>query len=403
MSSSKNVINAETLIREIKKSNPKSPNFSIENIIYAGKTKEMRKLIDQLYIQNGLGAVKSGITRSLYGVNFAGTPNMMPVNRDSYGFTFFTKPLMNMSDDNLRNDRILSQLLNKDPNSIHRLIRCSLDSGILHTGNDPKLNGWKSPFINPNSAFIPILSNNLLSMSGWPDMDSQTFTSGSGNWREEFSFVDGIVKDYRTWDATCSFRNIDGNLILNMFFYWVLYQAGVAAVGNLMPYPIMNLSHEIDYQTAIYRLITDQTRTKLTGIARTIAYPLSVPIGRSFDFDAEQVYNTEHNQVSISFRCAGAEYNDDILISEFNRVVELHDPDFRGERRLKNYLQLPPSLYRLFNGMAQPRINTHTYDIEWWVSKTDLERNRALITQSTMEKGQSKPFIDQLNQLNKRG
>ena len=398
------IINLDQLVSDVLKANPDNPNFTIENIILAGQNENMRKLIDQVYIQSGFGAVKSGITRSLYGVNFAGTPNMVPINRDSYGLTFFTKPLMNMSEDNLRNNRILAQLLNTDANSSHRLIRCSLDSGLLRTNeSETRFTGGGSPFVNPKSPFIPILSNNLLSMSGWPDMDAQIFTSGAGNWREEFSFVDGIVKDYRTWDATCSFRNIDGNLITSLFFYWLLYQASVAVVGDLMPYPIMNLSHEIDYQIGIYRLVLNAQRDTVTGIAKTIAYPTSCPIGATFNFEANEALNGEQHQVSINFKCHGAEYNDEIVIDEFNRLVGYHDPDFRDERREQNYLLLPPSLYRVFNGLAQPRINPYDYKLEWWVSNEDYNKHKEMLLQTGMEKGQATSFVEQLNQLNKKG
>lgn len=398
MSSSK-ILNIEDIVKQVVSVNPNNPKFTIENIILAGKTGEMSRLIDQVFMQSGLGSVKSGITRSLYGVNFAGTPNAMPVKRDSYGLTFFTKPIMNMTEENLRSNRIMSQLLNRDANSIHRLIRCSLDAQVFNDKSTGS-RAYRSPFVNPKSPFIPILSNNLLSMSGWPDYDSQTFTSGSGNWREEYSFVDGIVQDFRVWDATCSFRNVDGNIILNMFFYWIIYQACVSAVGDLMPYPVMNMCHEIDYNTAIYRILLDQSKTRVTGIARTIAFPLTCPIGAEFNFESDQVYNQENQQVSIQFRCHGAEYNDDILIAEFNRTVELMDGDFTDDKRESQYVLLPKALYRIFNGLAQPRINETTYELEWWVSNEDYAHYRPLLGQDISNGMRENSLLEQTRRLN---
>lgn len=401
MNNSKPVLSIDDIIKSIKSSNPKDNSFTIENIYKAGKVEDMKRVIDQIYIQNGFGSVKAGITQSLYGINFAGTPNMMNINRDHYGLTFFTRPLMNMTTDNLRQNRIMSQLLNKDPRSIHRLIRCYLDPRIFD-GRSKTTVGWGSPFVNERSPFIALLSNNLLSMSGWPDMDAQVFTSNAGNWREEYSFVDGIVKDYRSWETTCNFRNIDGNIITNLFFYWLIYEASVAAVGDLIPYPVLNLCHEIDYNTAIWRITLDATYRRVTGIARTIAYPITCPIGAQFNFESEKNMNMSNDQVSIQFKCHGAEYNDDILIEEFNRLVALFDPDFEEKVRQKNYIRLPFSLYHIYNHKAQPRINPVDYSMEWWVSMEDFNNHKGLFMQNIIPASQAVSIEDQIKAMNNK-
>lgn len=398
MSSNSHIVQLDELIRAVTAANKDNPRFTIENVILAGKTEEMARLIDQVFIQGGLGPVKSGLTRSLYGVNFFGGSATMPLNRDRYGLTFFTRPMMNMTSDNLLSDRIMSKLLNEDENSIHRLIRATLDAQVLGSHNLPR---FDSPFINPRSAFIPILSNTLVSLSGWPDLDSQTFTSAAGNWREEYSFVDGIIQDYRTWDMTCNFKNVDGNIITNLFFYWVIYQACVAGVGNLLPYPIMNLGNEIDYNTAIYRVTLDGTNTFMTGIARTIAFPLTCPKGAQYNFESDQTLNLDQKQVSIQFRCHGAEYDDDILVYEFNRAVELMDPDFRDHNRNRNYVKLPKSLWRVFSGKAQPRIDPMTYEFEWWIEDAEYRSYLTLTDAVDANSVLLQNTRDQVNAINK--
>lgn len=381
----KKVVSLEDVINAIKQANPSNPAITIENIIGSGQSANMAKLIDQLFIENGFGSVKSGVSRSLYGVNFAGTPNSLPINRDHTGFTFFTKPLMNMTTDNLRQSRTLSGLLNTDETSVHRLIRASLDAQVFNEDNRAANSSYKSPFINPNSPFIPILSNNLLSMSGWSDYDVQTYTSASGNMREEFSFADGVVRDYRTWDMSCSFRNLDGNLITMLFFYWVLYIEAVAITGECLPYPVMNLQHEIDYMTGIYRFTLDPSLTYITGFAKTIGFPVTCPIGNMFNFDSDKTYNDDSHQVSIQFRCHGAEYNDPIIVREFNRAVELMDPNFRAQSRNSYYLQIPKSLYRTFNGLCQPLIDEDSFEFQWWVPISIWEEHVPILRQRYSE------------------
>lgn len=363
----KETLTIDDIIANIKNVNPDA-NVGIENIIKSGNATNMMHVIDNLFIKYGVGPIKSGITRSLYGVNFASVRSLMPINKDNYGFTFFTRPCMNMTTDNLRSNRIMSQLLNTDEKSIHRLIRTYLDPQRIPVD----YRQFKpSPFVNDDSPFIPLLSNNLISMSGWPDYDAQTYTSGAGNYREEYSFVDGILKDYRVFDLTCSFRNLDGNVILNLFYYWLLYEALVAMGDELVPYPEMNVFHEIDYNTAIWRITLDEQKEYITGIARTIAYPITCPIGAMFNFEFDRVYNDENDQTSIQFKCHGAEYNDDILVDEFNRLVELFDPSFRGGNKVNNFKLLPLHMYKIYNGLAVPRINPVNYKLEWWVSNDD--------------------------------
>lgn len=390
------IIHLDDIIKDILAANPDNPRFTIENILLAGKEEAMSNIVEQVFLQSGYGSVKAGITRGLWGINFAGGSNNMPINRSTYGLTFFTKPMMNMTTANLSNDRIMAKLLNPDENSVHRLIRASLDTQSF------AMERWDSPFVNPRSPFIPILSNNLLSMSGWPDLDSQTYTSSSGNWREEVSFVDGIIKDFRAWDATCSFKNIDGNIITDLFFYWCIYMAAVSAVGNLAPYPVLNLNHEIDYNTAIYRINLDSNWRKLTGIARTIAFPITCPKGSEFNFERDRTFNTDNDQVSISFRCHGAEYNDDILIREFNRAVELTDPDFTPDKRPAKYVQIPHSLYRIFNGLAQPCIDEDTYELEWWVPYETYQEYSPLFTNGNLVGMYAEAPENQVRRMNPR-
>lgn len=396
--SNSHIIHLDELIKAVVSANKDNPRFTVENVILAGKTEEMSRLIDQVFIQSGMGSVKGGLTRSLYGVNFAGTGAILPLNRDRYGLTFFTKPLMNMQYENLYADRIMAKLLNGDVNSVHRLIRASLDAQVFETGKAR----YDSPFVNPRSPFIPLLSNSLISASGWPDLDSQTYTSSAGNWREEFSFVDGIIKDYRTWDMTCNFRNVDGNLITNLFFYWVIYQACVGGVGNLVPYPLLNLSNEIDYNTAIWRITLDGTNTFMTGIARTIAYPITCPKGAQYNFEAEQTLNLDQKQVSIQFRCHGAEYDDDILVSEFNRTVELTDPDFRDGVREANYILVPKSLWRIFNGKAQPRIDPLSFEMQWWVPESEYRDWLELVKEGGTNLNLLQSAEEQVRAINRR-
>jgi hypothetical protein len=58
-------------------------------------------------------------------------PLALQLNKDCYGITFFTKPQLNLRDDNCRRDRKFSRLLTMNDKSIQRIVRCTLDPRLL--------------------------------------------------------------------------------------------------------------------------------------------------------------------------------------------------------------------------------------------------------------------------------
>ena len=71
--------------------------------------------------------------------------------------------------------------------------------------------------------------------------------------------------------------------------------------------------------TRIYRLVLDETRTQVRKIAATgVSIPKSVPLGSQFDFSAETPFNEQNKELTVQFESIGFQYNDPILIKEFN-------------------------------------------------------------------------------------
>lgn len=338
--------------------------------------------------------LSSAIGNTFFGINHRQTPPPIQQNKEHHGLTFFTRPILNLTTGNVRAIRLLSPLLNRNENSLQRIIRTTLDSrlgrGSLNSNTEI---GIKCPFVDPQQAFIPFLTNNLLSISGWPDIMSNQFVSHPGAYKEEYSFVDSVTTAYHSYDITANFRNIPGDPVTLLFFAWVHYTSLVYQ-GLMMPYPDLLMENEIDYQTRIYRLVLDSTKTRVVRIAACgAAYPVSVPIGASFDFDHTKPYNDSHTQVTIPFKCVGAIYNDDILIDEFNRTVasfyvDMQDSRFSASSSKRSnsrdaedvqwvnssLKEIPIEALGLFNNRGYPRINPETYKLEWWISNDDYYR-----------------------------
>lgn len=309
------------------------------------------------------GPSESPISASLYGINHRQTSFAVPLNRDHQGFTFFTRPQLNLSLENLRHERRFIPLTTDNAVSLQRAIRTYLDPRL---GFDTV----SCPFVDNRQAFIPLLTNHIKSLGSWPDITVQTYTSKPGMYGEEFSFVDSSHRFYGAYDMTAKFRNMQGSPIMLMFQTWMIYMANVFE-GVMMPYPDFLAYNEIDYNTRIYRLILNPAKTHVEQICATIAFPTSVPTGDMFNLDNadnQQPYNSALNELSIQFRCMGALYNDDILIHDFNQTVEIFNPNM-ADNRLSTMKKIPAYALDAFEGEGYPRINPNTYELEWYVTQ----------------------------------
>lgn len=346
---------------------PDVNRVAVDDVLYNKNLGTAADNIDRVQRLSQISPASTAIGSTFYGINHRQTPTPIPINRDYYGLAFFTRPRINFTSENLRTHRKFAPLLTNDDKSLPRIIRCLLDPKLsLRDGSQA---GIGSPFVDPLQAFIAPLTNHLLSMAGWPDITAQTFSSHEGLYKEGYSFVDGnIAEDFQLYDITATFRNLPGDPITTFFYYWTRYQAAVFE-GTLVPYPEMIFDNEIDYQTRIYRLVLDSTKTKVQKIAATgFSYPLNSPTGAAFNFESrEGPLNTANDQITINFRCGGATYLDDILIDEFNRTVVMFNVHMADAVRAQHYTKVPMSALSIFNHTGYARIDPDTYELEWWV------------------------------------
>lgn len=320
-----------------------------------------------IFSNTAVGSITDAIGSSIYGINHRQTPGAIQLNKDLFGLTFFTRPTLNLTWDNVKNIRKLAPLLTTDPTSIQRIIRCLLDrdlcKGDITTGAIVS-----SPLVDEQQAFIPMLTNHILSMSGWPDVNAPTMTSQSGAYQEAFSMIDGVTDIYSTYDIQANFRNIPGDPITLLFLVWLHYASAVYQ-GTMLPYFNKIIENEIDYNTRIYRLVLDSSKRYVKKIAACgAAFPISAPIGAAFNYEHERPINSSNDQISIPLRCIGAIYQDDILISEFNKTTELFNIGLKDANRDAQYMKIPIDALGLFNNQGYPRINQDTYELEWYVS-----------------------------------
>lgn len=329
--------------------------------------------LDDFLQSSPIGSIQTAVGNNFYGINHRQQPNVVPINKDHYGLTFFVRPQLNLLTDNIRNVRIFTPLLTKNNASIQTIARCLLDPRLMQ-GYPNIGNRLNCPFVDHEQAFIPILTNHLKSISGWPDIVVPTATSKEGAYQEAHSMADGTTVNYTAYDIEATFRNSKGDPIMLLFYIWTHYMSLVYE-GLLVPYPDFIVENEIDYNTRIYRLILDPTKKKVQKIGATgVSFPTSLPIGGFFDYSNEKPYNDNNSDITIRFKCLGAQYQDDILIFEFNKTVAVFNPSM-SERNISNQMvKIPDSLLTIFNNRGYPRIDPLTYDLEWWVNAEEYQK-----------------------------
>lgn len=367
------------------------------------------KTLDMFFrLTSPIGSLQSAITNNLYGINHQNIKGIIPEDRDSQGLVFFTRPCLNLTAPNLRNNRKMYSLLTKNPKSVHSYVRNMLDPRIHQWGNwtEKKLielrddkdlavdfqeymkdrkslmkisavrnyieDVPKCPFVDDRLGFMPLLTNTIKSLRGWPDPVLPTFTSKEGLKREQWGMADGTLEIYNSFDLDCTFRNIRDKPIVILFSTWLQYMADVYE-GLMDPYLDFLIENEIDYNTRIYRLVLDESKTYVKMISACgAAFPMANGIGSFFDFDDEKKYNDANRDYNIRFQCFGAMYNDDILVKEFNEVSSIFNPDIRMLLRTGScprLVEIPQNLLYLFNNRGYPIIDLMTLQLKWYINK----------------------------------
>lgn len=326
---------------------------------------EINSTLNDVFKNTPLGDVKSAIGSTLYGFNHRSTPLPVPVNKDHHGYVFFTKPQLNLTNQNLRALRRFIPLLDQNSLSLPRAIRRYLDPRLTE-GDYP------CPVVDGKQAFIPLMTNHILSCSGWPDPVLDTFTSRPGAQREVFSLVDSVIDNYSSYDLTTTFRNMPGDPMTALIDHWMWYMSKVYS-GELLPYPDFIALNEVDYQTRIWRLVMDKNKQYVQKIACCgVAKPVGNPMGNSFNYESDRPLNHLNDQLQFRFQCTGFCYQDPILIREFNETVGIFNPDMRpdlnGAIEPQQHVKLQPSELQLFNSTGYPYIDPNTNELQWWVN-----------------------------------
>lgn len=361
----------------------------------------IRKELDYIAREKGYGSFSTINSLVLRGFNYhRHGQQFVRTNRDNMGYAFFTRPILNLTYDNLSAVRNMALLRNAGDKTVQRYVRATLDpwwqNGLKNANNFTGLgsvertanyNDNQTQLVDRYNPFIPLLSNTVINLSGWKDIAINDYTSPAGVHGEQSIMADGYYYVTGAWEMSSSFRNLEGDPVSLLFQTWVQYMISCRQEYDMNPYPCFVEEREFDYNTRIYRFIMDHTKTYIQKYAATIAFPMSLPYGNQFNLDTSKNFIDSNSEISITWKCVGADYNDPILFYEFNKLVAEYCPDLaidytgydfntnslmvKGKDR---WTKLKPSEKAKGTYLAIPLINYMTSELEWWINNEDYNK-----------------------------
>ena len=325
--------------------------------------------VEALLRSSSLGGERQRLVNTLYGISNVQKNTIPELDRNDFTYVFFTRPFLNLTDENLTRDRRLAEFLNEADESIQKYCRLLLDTELSLTGD------LSSKLLDKNSPFINVFSNTLETMSGWPDEVLESNISEAGMRKEQWGYANSFNKILYEFSLDMTFLNVGEEPIPKIIDLWTNYISNLAT-GNVMPSARMITRREIDYMSAIYVVVVSNTNKRIKKIARTIGYPVANPKGMYYDYNRSESKAGENKTFSTRFQCFGAEYNDPITLLEFNTAVASVNPEvnalFRGDK--STLVEVPEKYKGILNYRGTPIIDLKYNTLEYLIRDSDFAR-----------------------------
>lgn len=335
--------------------------------------------IDDIFTSTGIGSLDKAIGLNVAGIDQTQNPAAIPRNKEHHGFVFWTRPQLNMQNDNIRNWRLMYDLLTTNEFSLERFCRCMLDPrlGVNYSYNNSVSAVIQTPLVVNDNPFISFMTNNCISLTGWPEQILTTHTSKPDVYQGTHTSANGVVRNFGKYTLNATFRNTHNDPLIKLIHYWMLYTAAVTTTGELRPYADFEQYDVMDYNTRIYRIVLDPKKERVTKMfACGAAIPVANAVSVAADYNRERPYSDQNKDLTIPFECDGMIVMDPILVYSFNGVVEGFCPEMKDASRARDMVKLDPILYNYFRHIVYPRIEPSTYEFNWWV-KRDIYNQRA--------------------------
>lgn len=378
--------------------------------------KQIKDYIDIIERSAGRSEIQAATFNSMSGLNSRNASTVNVGTSDTNGLVFVGRPDCHLSPRNLAQHRTLANLLSSADISIPRAIRALLDRRGCYEkrqimGTDDYTTA-ECALIDDRQTFIPILTNQCVSLSGFADTAIEAQASEAGLYGEQHVIAEGFSDDYSYFRLSAVYDEVEGKIISSLIYYWMLYIA-LLRNGTIYRHSENALNDRLDYTSRIVHVALTADKKKVTGIyTATVAFPLAVNDGVQANYQRDTNLPTESNKVSVSWGALWPSKYDPIQRLEFNRLVsesmkrmyvdestvapldssprdDLMYLTEHGQLEAKSMrlLRTPEELDRM-NYRAFPRISMDM-SMEWWVTNEEY----ALINERITD-------FDDLSQLN---
>lgn len=305
------------------------------------------KTIDAASHYSGYGGSTNTLQNFLLRIDRYGN-GLVPTNSMYRGFTFITRPRLNLTGANLHQHSLMNTLYTANERSVAFMIRALLDTRLAN--GEPLLLGSlppsetitdevlefseaarKSPLFDVHNPFFTPLMNGLVGISGFPDLTLQTESTQGDFHGGDFTYAKGSDLMNRTEELSLEFRDIGGSIILSCMYYWCMAIA-LLAKGVMLAYPDDIYERRLNYTVSIYRFITDRTGTQVQWWAKaTGCFPKSVPVGALFNISQGESLVASARNFTIPFVANNFEVNDVGTLFDFNALMRRYQPDITNE------------------------------------------------------------------------
>jgi len=315
------------------------------------------KLMDGVFKKSGYSGTNNQIVSCLRDIDRFQT-NILAPNYETSDITLMTRPILPLGSLSIRHDSFLSALDTKITNSTDFYIRCLLDG---NWASDNAGLTSKCPMYNPFSPWIPIVTNRITSISGFPDPILETKTTEGGYHQEDQTYVKGGTGLHRSVTLNLNFNDIQGGILIKLFQVWIEVMAQLRD-GRMMSYLKYIDENKIPYSVSIYQFNLDPTKTYLTNwVKATTCFPVSVPLGAIMNKAENQRHVTSAGQFTIPFMCNYVAYNRLEHIAAFNKLTERYYL-MGSKERMEKIKNLEPTLGNNYNGI--PYIESDNYGLK---------------------------------------
>lgn len=349
---------------------------------------------DRIRLTLGLGLAAQRVTNPYMGFNHMMASNPTPVNREYGGLTFITRPDFNLCFDNIANSRKMSNMASQPKSSLDYSILAALDPDFeLGFSDSPLKNGRRvnrlgTPFMKDImfdnlQAFIPLLSTQMLSLSGMPDQSVDNWMSEEGIMREQWGMVDSTHEINYQYSMSMSLNNPYGNPIMRMMGVWLEYMSGVK-MGKFKPKMRNSIQRRIDYQSRMYGFKYDPLGNITRFWTACVAWPMNDNAGQMANVDNTKPQLSDDTTVNLNWQCIGARFDDPLYMEMFNLTVSMFNPDMipePGSVARGNFVPIAgdqlvpiaPQLLPLFNYYGYPHIDSLRRKLTWYVYQADYQ------------------------------